>query len=389
MADLALYSLYAATSEQVLESRKRTHVQWGRGASLSEYLKRDARLDIHEHARDGRLITWVLAPRNDPSSLDFLCACETYRREGFALAPGATIADEVVLFAVASVFTPERHRRKGAARRMMSLLHHVLAPLGSIPAPPASWGGPPPGPFPANHVRGPASVLYSDVGSEFYRLAAPGGSDGSQGWVVDNPRGTVWEVAPCLDEMQNVALDGLTSLSLDAAGELWDCDSLLLRDNLANALPNRATDETLISYAPRGGVAAFQVLRNVFFLESRGEPPLSSWGVQLPTVGSSEDLVYATWSIDVELELRTLIFTRIRCPQSKATEFIRILAAALKVAREYGLSRVEAWNCPEYLLEATGAWPSKTEDRSDHLPAVAWYGDGRVRWLNNEKFAWC
>ena len=63
---LADLSLFAATPEQVLESRKRTGVQWAVGQTLEEYLERDAIMDRHEHAADGKLITWYAqsSPRN-------------------------------------------------------------------------------------------------------------------------------------------------------------------------------------------------------------------------------------------------------------------------------------------------------------------------------------
>lgn len=58
MLDLAGLSLFPATPEQLLESRKRTHPQWSRGLSLEQYLKRDYVMDLEPHATDGKLITW-------------------------------------------------------------------------------------------------------------------------------------------------------------------------------------------------------------------------------------------------------------------------------------------------------------------------------------------
>lgn len=92
---IASLTLYPATYEQKIESRKRTCPQWGRGLSEEEYLTRDAKLDVLEHATDGKMTTWfvcsfiylgyesefvirVLVPRDDPTTLDFKCACETY-----------------------------------------------------------------------------------------------------------------------------------------------------------------------------------------------------------------------------------------------------------------------------------------------------------------------
>ena len=59
---LSELSLFPATREQVIESRKRTAVQWGRGQSEEGYLRRDEAMDDHEHAANGRLITWFAFP---------------------------------------------------------------------------------------------------------------------------------------------------------------------------------------------------------------------------------------------------------------------------------------------------------------------------------------
>lgn len=55
---LSSFSLFPATPEQVLESRKRSFVFWGTGWTLESYLLRDATCDAFEAARDGKLITW-------------------------------------------------------------------------------------------------------------------------------------------------------------------------------------------------------------------------------------------------------------------------------------------------------------------------------------------
>ena len=50
-------SIYPATREQTIESRKRSFVAWNRGLPLEHYLHRDASMDDDEHARE-KLITW-------------------------------------------------------------------------------------------------------------------------------------------------------------------------------------------------------------------------------------------------------------------------------------------------------------------------------------------
>lgn len=57
-AMLSEVSLYVATSEQVIASRKRTAAAWGRGLTLEEYLDRDLVGEGEEFGKDGKLITW-------------------------------------------------------------------------------------------------------------------------------------------------------------------------------------------------------------------------------------------------------------------------------------------------------------------------------------------
>ena len=88
-------SLYLATREQAIESRKRSSQEWANGLTLEQYLARDEALENQENAVGGRFLTWsvhsvllnlscsltpfcrVLAPRSDPETVDFMCACET------------------------------------------------------------------------------------------------------------------------------------------------------------------------------------------------------------------------------------------------------------------------------------------------------------------------
>ncbi|KAH7914629.1 hypothetical protein BJ138DRAFT_1143545 [Hygrophoropsis aurantiaca] len=83
---LALLSLFPATPEQTIASRKRTFHQWGGGMTEAVYLKRDEIMDVLEHAADGKLLTWLVvisllkslwSLMNDPQTLDFMCSCET------------------------------------------------------------------------------------------------------------------------------------------------------------------------------------------------------------------------------------------------------------------------------------------------------------------------
>lgn len=58
MSYLASLSLFPATPEQIIESRKRTCVQWAKNLTEEEYLKRDAIMELMEHSAKERLTTW-------------------------------------------------------------------------------------------------------------------------------------------------------------------------------------------------------------------------------------------------------------------------------------------------------------------------------------------
>lgn len=58
---LASLSLFAATWEQTVESRKRTYPQWGRGLTEEQYRARDGQMDPMEHAAEGKLATWCVS----------------------------------------------------------------------------------------------------------------------------------------------------------------------------------------------------------------------------------------------------------------------------------------------------------------------------------------
>jgi hypothetical protein len=56
--ELSSLSIFQATREQVLESRRRSFAEWHKGMSLKQFLFRDEFLETQEHASCGKLITW-------------------------------------------------------------------------------------------------------------------------------------------------------------------------------------------------------------------------------------------------------------------------------------------------------------------------------------------
>ncbi|KAK7683208.1 hypothetical protein QCA50_013881 [Cerrena zonata] len=220
--DLSSLSLYPATDDQKIESRRRSYVEWNRGLSLEHYLRRDELMYDDEHARE-YITTWVLAPRDDPKTLDFMCSCETFRRPAIvakATEKGPQVQD-VIGYGIASVFTPETRRGKGYAKHMMRLLHWIISPPSTVQFP-SSWGAPPTSPI----GNASFSVLYSDVGPTFYSHCGPDNTPGT-GWTVRGNRQTRWDLHAELP----VPLSSVHGeiLSEEQVNELWEDDAKIIK----------------------------------------------------------------------------------------------------------------------------------------------------------------
>ncbi|KAJ6569531.1 hypothetical protein B0H19DRAFT_1209444 [Mycena capillaripes] len=369
--DFSTLSLFPATRAQITESRRRTLSDWGKGLTLEEHLAREISQDQLESSRDGRFITWVLAPRQDPQTLDFKCACETLKRTGLIVDPTKNKAAETVTcYAVASVFTPPENRGNGFARHMMRLVNWVVADESLLPPAefPAAWGAPPPK---IEGTRdGHFSALWSDVG-DLYRGCGPGPDE--RGWVIRGTATTVWDV-----DASFIPNNTLEWTWLDDAGvsKLWEEDAETIRSEMEKS----ENPNVSFAFLPTHGVASFQHHRLEVYLQRLTTSP-QIWGVTSP-----DHSTYATWMIDPRPPApRTLTVTRIR---ADSQNFGELVGKILEVAQKNDVKRVEMWNLPSELEILAGTLSATTHSRKDHLPAFKWYGkesEEEVLWAFNER----
>ncbi|KAG1746403.1 hypothetical protein EDB19DRAFT_1905854 [Suillus lakei] len=384
VVDLVSLSLFPATRAQVVESWRRTWPQWGGALSLTEYLAREAEMESMDHAKGGKLIIWVLAPRDDPTSLDFMCSCEAYKRAGLVAYPTSSTSEpnsvhEVTCYAIASVFTPPSKRGHGYASHMMRLLHWVIASRANLPKFPEAWGAPPE--QVAEASEGLFSGLYSDVGEEFYRLAGPGSKEG--GWEMRGAVSTIWDVGT--EEGHD---DGWTWLTQEQLNGLWDRDAGRIKKELANMLTSDTSYEVerpvaFATYLPTNGVCGFHIPRSTYALDVSMTGGF--WGVQ----SSSDPDTYASWSVDLRPPPPTLIITRL-CASEET--FPGLIVKIKQAARRSGIRKVEVWKLGEGLRDIAERTGGRTFIRNEHLPQIVWYGPeatGNIEWAYNEKFGWC
>ncbi|KAF8159770.1 hypothetical protein B0H34DRAFT_417317 [Crassisporium funariophilum] len=386
MTAFSSLSLFPANLEQILESRKRTFQQWGKGVTFEEYMERDARTDMHEVAQDGRLITWILAPRDAHDSLDFLCSCETYRRDGLAVRKSSSdqgdLPEVVPCYAVASVYTPPTNRGKGYARHMMRLLHWVLAPETSLPKEfPAEWGLPPPRVSSAGDAV--FSVLYSDVGKDFYRVCSTLPAE-ENGWVVTNPISTTWEVVE-IDKLSPTESKEFVRqwswLDEGLVYEMWNKDAEMIKQELSlSSLPTPR-----FTFLPHKGVAEFQHRRLQFFW-SKMDPRPTYWGVS--SIDATKDAsTFATWTLDVRPPTSNkLIITRLR---ASPEDFESLMTQVMTFAKRHFVEMIEVWNLRSDLKDIAHRLGGKSFARDEHLPSFKSYGGEKpedITWMYNEKY---
>ncbi|KAG2076269.1 hypothetical protein BDR04DRAFT_1003597 [Suillus decipiens] len=382
--ELASLSLFRATPAQIEETRRRRWPHLGGTLSLEEYITRDEKMDVLEHATEGKMITWVLAPREDPTTLDFMSACRTYKRASLVVYPpsfpsGPNSVHETTSYGIAAVFTPPSKRGRGYARHMMRLLHWVIASRDNLPEFPEAWGTPPE--EVADAGGGLFSVLWSDVGEEFYRSAGPG-SEGD-GWEKRELVSTIWEVGA--EEGDDEGWKWLTQEQLKG---LWYHDAGLIRKELENMPVKNGLCEVerptaLVTCLPTNGVAAFQIPRATY--TSNFSMAGGLWGVQ----SLSNPDTYASWSVEMQPSPPMLIVTRLRASEDS---FAGLITKIKQVARRSGIRKVELWNLQVGLRDVAEKMGGRTSIQSEHLPQIMWYGPGttkNVEWVHNEKFCWC
>jgi len=381
MSDFASLSLFPATPDQVFASRKHSWAEWAKGLSIEEYLQRDALLEVLEHAADGKLITWILAPRNDPQTLDFKCSCETYLRKGFlvdfSVSGGQPTPSEIHCYGIASVFTPAQNRSKGYAKHMMRLLHWVMAPHSALPPfPTGMWGAPPPS---SQSGKAKFSALYSDIG-DFYSLCGPGDEAGS-GWAVRGAVWTLWDVGQADESESESAKLEWEWLDIPEVNNLMQADTEAIKGEMIEW--TKSTGRRSFAFLPWEGTGLFQIHR---ILLSPNVPQTKKWGLRSK---AGDGPTFATWTIDTYSSSTHLVITRLRATK---TAFPHLIRQIKQLAREHGMQKVEVWNLPEELIGVASALGGKTDERDEHLSAFMWYGEGLagdVEWLFNEKYSWC
>ncbi|KAG6832994.1 hypothetical protein H0H87_012580 [Tephrocybe sp. NHM501043] len=254
----------------------------------------------------------------------------------------------------------------------MRLLHWVLADTTLLPAEfPNEWGAPPTKVVHAGD--GWFSVLWSDVGAEFYKRCGP--TKDQDGWIVRSPVSTTWDVG-----QESTSTDGRDSdwTLLDEAGvsKLWENDA----ESIVQTLSLAENHQACFAFLPYKGVAAFQYWRNMDILAKYFTPSIQHWGI------IADPDTFATWTFEIRSLPKTLLITRLSC---SPLDFEALWSRVMSIARKLGMEKVEMYNVPDNLHSIVTHLGGTSFEREEHLSAFKWYGaeeSNKVAWLLNERY---
>ncbi|KAF5352965.1 hypothetical protein D9758_007932 [Tetrapyrgos nigripes] len=264
---------------------------------------------------------------------------------------------------------------------------------------PKEWGSPPDRAVAMNDAQ--FSVLYSDVGPDFY--AACGPTPDEEGWAVRGVGNTVvWDV----DSNQSTVLhlgrgNGYPSTLYTTS---FQDDDFIINSNTPKRKLKTTKLQVSFSFLP-SRIEAYQRDGQKGFTEKEN-PPTERWGISYST--DNDILAFASWFFELKSSSpRALNITRLRFPsdadEDKANSFTEtqrsqiledIFTRIFTVAKEHRIEKVEIWDVPEEILSLgiLQGWGGQVVEREKHLSAFKWYGEERnedVEWMNNERFAWC
>lgn len=266
---------------------------------------------------------------------------------------------------------------RGYARHMLQLLHYCIGEKSHLPSFPEAWGAPPA----PEHCRNDATfaTLWSDVGAEFYKLARIG--EERDGWVVQAD--------------VEVGLDFKTAKVAETASSEQEWQTLKSVHNLSQAMLEATENEFLLGQKEHGddmtvaldsalspGMLAYFVVRvdapnipdelaalkreNVGLINSRGS-----------------FIVYSPETADPG-EPRQFKVLCARIVKGDEAACASLVARVVQEARRMGCSKLVAWESPAALRQAWLDAGAKEGQRDDHLGAIAWYGEGKGKYVGAE-----
>ncbi|KAI1110701.1 hypothetical protein F5Y14DRAFT_443834 [Nemania sp. NC0429] len=384
------------TPEECTQIWSTTAASWKDSLTVPLYIAEAQYLATVPLARDEGVTRWVL----------IFCSCESFRKRCLASDERGNV-EEGVVHGIASVFCPPEYRGRGYGTRHMRELAEVLR----------GWQS-------ERYGKSTASVLYSDVGKEYYARV---------GWLPTSRNGHF--VFPCVRVgMEKPALARLVSES--ELGILCSRDEAIVRSAMATPgtvrkrvviLPDLdhmlwhiRKEDFAVDYifggkkAEAKGAIAGSPGKQVWAVWVRryyGHPDRSDEeGEEEGGNGNGNGNVLYILRLVVEgddtanrpHESRQLPPAATDAYVDQAAALKAVIQAAQAEAAKWRLGQVKLWEpspLVQSLLEQSDLGATRVERQESSIASVLWFREDGVGddededeapvWVNNEYYAWC
>ncbi|RDA95060.1 hypothetical protein CP533_2175 [Ophiocordyceps camponoti-saundersi (nom. inval.)] len=404
--------LVRPTDEEQVAIWAQGYAEWGTHLTPSQYEARERHLLATSLLRNGGLTPWMLTWKKtsaEGGQRTALASCETLRKRALVRVGDGHVR-LVRAEGVASVFVGPLLRRRGYAARMMGLLASRLREEGDVAF----------------------SVLYSDIGREFYARV---------GWKVHSSCHVSLCVPPSSPlpvsssssssspseaktdgdgDDDNDDVGNIKAITDDQLASLAQQDELRLRHKLAS-YPSSTPSTIRLALIPDLATLQWHFARQDFLSQYIDSLPRQS---ERPIRGalyeSNEDegsRVWALWTLKSEpsesqsdgvRNVNTLEFLRLSYPDSISQAQLKtgveaIINQALRQGRKWLCTSIQIWN-PDGdrvrpILDGLSHLRPEFVVRDDSsIASLLWLGLGdgsgaeemeEVDWVANDKFGWC
>ena len=379
------------TPEECVKIWSNTAASWKDSLTTPKYLVESQYLTMVPLAKDGGMTNWVLVEKNrPPNQPQILFSCETFRKRSLISDKEGNIQEGIV-HGVASVFCPPEFRARGYGTCHMKGLAKVLK----------EWQ--------PEHGKCIGSVLYSDIGKEYY--AKLGWLPNPTNWhfVLPSVRMEIPLTARLIPELQLEGLCGRDEMKVRKAMAtpsearkrvviLPDLDHMLWHIRKEDFATNYIFGEEAEAKGAVAGVPGNQVW--IVWVRRYYEHPDHTDREG----GDGENVLYILRLVIEGDETANkpqedhLDLTSSDIYVEQAAALKSVLQAAQAEAAKWCLSQVQMWEpspLAQSLLEQSGLDASRVERQTDSIASALWFmeasdvTDDSPKWVNNEYYAWC
>lgn len=349
-----------------------THIinagQWGKGLTLDQYIGREQHLDAQESCLNGNFKAWAYEIRdNDDAEWQRVSCFETLERPAFYKQKGSEI-EYTSSYSIGAVFTPEEHRGKGYAYKMLKLGNDEIDKNSD----------------PHSFI-----ALWSDVGLYYERV----------GYKLTENRELI------LKRKLSASVEvpaGVTPIYKDGVAEFARKDTAQFRQELETKVEKDGITRVVIE--PTKIVHDLTHARVEYLAPILRPSELKSEGkIQF---GAQYGLVSMLWAQDLSNDkVNVLRVLNEGESGEKLTESLEVLlTAAIDQAARWNLSKVAFWvqDVPvadklgllqelEMRMDNKGV-SANIDVRDGSWPMVRFNhgkcADGEMEWINDGKYAW-